>query len=142
MRGMAPERDLTRLLRSLRPALNPGRFVFTTVAGPVPPGVQPVVTVAEAEGRTLVLPQHEADAAGLDYDYLAGWITLQVNSALDAVGLTGAVAGELAEAGLSCNVVAGYHHDHLFVPYDRAAEAITVLEALARRGTRADTLPG
>lgn len=141
MRGMAPEHDLTRLLRSMRPSLNPGRYVFSTVTGPVPADVQPVVTVAEAEGRTLVLPQHEADTAGLDYDYVAGWITLRVNSALDAVGLTEAVAGELARAGLSCNVVAGYHHDHLFVPYDRAPEAVTVLEALAHRGARADTRP-
>jgi uncharacterized protein len=139
---MAAERDLTRLLRALRPELNPGRFVFTTVAGPVPPGVQPVVTVTEPEGRTLVLPQHQADAAGLGYDYVAGWITLRVNSALDAVGLTAAVAGELARAGLSCNVIAGYHHDHLFVPHDRSAEAVTVLEALARRAAGDDRPPG
>lgn len=139
---MAAERDLTRLLRALRPVLNPGRFVFTTVAGPVPPGVQPVVTVTEPEGRTRVLPQHEADAAGLGYDYVAGWITLRVNSALDAVGLTAAVAGELARAGLSCNVIAGYHHDHLFVPHDRSAEAVTVLEALARRAAGDDRPPG
>jgi hypothetical protein len=139
---MAAERDLTRLLRALRPELNPGRFVFTTVAGQVPPGVQPVVTVTEPEGRTLVLPQHEADAAGLGYDYVAGWITLRVNSALDAVGLTAAVAGELARAGLSCNVIAGYHHDHLFVPHDRSAEAVTVLEALARRAAGDDRPPG
>ena len=130
---MAAERDLARLLRGLRPELHPGRFVFTTVPGPVPAGLAPVVTVAEAEGHTLVLAQHEADAAGLGYDYVAGWITLRVTSALDAVGLTAAVASELAQAGLSCNVVAGYHHDHLFVPYDRAAEAVVVLEALARR---------
>jgi len=139
---MAAERDLTRLLRTLRPELNPGRFVFTTVAGPAPPGVQPVVTVTEPEGRTLVLPQPEADAAGLGYDYVAGWITLRVNSALDAVGLTAAVAGELARAGLSCNVIAGYHHDHLFVPHDRSAEAVTVLEALARRAAGDDRPPG
>ena len=139
---MAAERDLTRLLRALRPVLNPGRFVFTTVAGPVPPGVQPVVTVTEPEGRTLILPQHEADAAGLGYDYVAGWITLRVNSALDAVGLTAAVAGELARAGLSCNVIADYHHDHLFVPHDRSAEAVTVLEALARRAAGDDRPPG
>jgi uncharacterized protein len=133
MRVMAAERDLARLLRGLRPELHPGRFVFTTVPGPAPPGLSPVVTVAEAEGRTLVLAQHEADAAGLGYDYVAGWITLRVTSALDAVGLTAAVASELAQAGLSCNVVAGYYHDHLFVPYDRAPSAVAVLEALARR---------
>jgi len=141
---MTAERDLARLLSGLRPSLNPGRFVFTTVPGPVPPGVSPVVTVAEAEGVTLVLPQHEADAAGLGYDYVAGWITLRVTSALDAVGLTAAVASELARAGLSCNMVAGYHHDHLFVPCDRAAEAASRLEALARRASSpaGDSPPG
>lgn len=130
---MTGERDLTKLLRAMRPELDPEPYVFTTVAGEPPAGLRPVVTVAEAEGLTLVLPKTAADAAGLGYDYEAGWITLRVNSALDAVGLTAAVATALAEAGLSCNVVAGFHHDHLFVPYERAAEAMAVLEALAAR---------
>ena len=129
---VAAERDLHRLLRTMRPVLHPGRFVFATVPGPVPPGLRPVVTVAEDEGLTLVVSQPQADAAGLAYDYVAAWITLRVNSALDAVGLTAAVASELARAGLSCNVVAGFHHDHLFVPYPRAAGALAALEALAR----------
>ncbi|UGY94750.1 ACT domain-containing protein [Streptomyces gobiensis] len=128
---MAGERDLAKLLSGMRPDLNPGPYVFTTVTGEPPAGVNPVVTVAESEGLTLVVPKEEADAAGLDYGYVAGWITLRVHSALEAVGLTAAVAAELAEAGLSCNVVAGYHHDHLFVPYERASVAIAVLEDLA-----------
>lgn len=130
---MTGERDLERLLSGMRPVLNPGRYVFTTVAGDVPAGVTTVVTVAEPEGLTLVVPQRDADAAGLAYGYVAGWITLRVHSALEAVGLTAAVARELADAGLSCNVVAGFHHDHLFVPYERAAEAVTLLEGLAGR---------
>lgn len=128
------ERDLRILLSRMRPVLNPGRYVFTTASGTgVPPGVSPVVTVAEPEGLALVAAMEEADTAGLAYDYVAGWITLRVHSALDAVGLTAAVAQELAAAGLSCNVVAGLHHDHLFVPYERAAEAVDLLEDLARR---------
>ncbi|MGW5263814.1 ACT domain-containing protein [Microbispora sp. NPDC004025] len=130
---MTGESDLHTLLTTMRPRLNPGRYVFTTVGGDVPPGVSPVVTVAEEEGLTLVLPQRDADAAGLTYDYVAGWITLRVHSALEAVGLTAAFAQALAAAGLSCNVVAGFHHDHLFVPYERAGEAVEVLEDLARR---------
>ncbi|OKK03946.1 acetyltransferase [Streptomyces sp. CB03234] len=131
---MSGERDLTRLLAGMRPELNPGHFVFATVDGPaVPPGLHPVVTVTESEGLTLVVPQDEADAASLPYDYVAGWITLRVHSALDAVGLTAAVARELADAGLSCNVVAGFHHDHLFVEYARAGEALTALRRLAER---------
>ncbi|MFF5973575.1 ACT domain-containing protein [Streptomyces sp. NPDC012769] len=130
---MHPERDLTRLLAGMRPELHPGRYVFTTVAGPAPAGLAPVVTVAEREGLTMVVRLEDADAASLAYDYVAGWITLRVHSALDAVGLTAAVAGALADAGMSCNVVAGYHHDHLFVEHARADEALAVLEALARR---------
>ncbi|MFH8475977.1 ACT domain-containing protein [Streptomyces sp. NPDC018000] len=129
---MTGERDLRTLLSSMRPELNPGRYVFATAPdGVVPEGVNPVVTVTEPEGLTLVLPEAEAVSAGLRYDYAAGWITLRIHSALDAVGLTAAVSLALADAGLSCNVVAGFHHDHLFVPYGRAAEAVDVLEVLA-----------
>ncbi|GGT30233.1 ACT domain-containing protein [Streptomyces purpureus] len=129
---MSGEHDLTRLLTGMRPRLNPGPYVFTTVPGPaVPPGVHPVVTVAETEALTLVVRQAEADAASLPYDYVAAWITLRVHSALDAVGLTAAVSTALAGAGISCNVVAGFHHDHLFVDQGRAGDALTVLRELA-----------
>ncbi|MCZ4125039.1 ACT domain-containing protein [Streptomyces sp. H39-S7] len=133
---MSGERDLRKLLSGMRPELNSGRYVFTSVDGALPPGVTPVVTVAEEEGLTLVTRQQDADAAGLAYDYVAGWITLRIQSALDAVGLTAAVAHELATVGLSCNVVAGFHHDHLFVPHERAGEAVAVLEELAQRSAR------
>ncbi|MEV7138983.1 MULTISPECIES: ACT domain-containing protein [Streptomyces] len=132
--GTGAERDLGRLLSGMEPALHPGRYVFTTVPGrTAPPGLSPVVTVVEDEGLTLVVEQEDADAARLTYDYVAGWITLRIHSALDAVGLTAAVAQALAEEGLSCNVVAGFHHDHLFVPHERAAEAVALLEQLADR---------
>ncbi|KMS75051.1 acetyltransferase [Streptomyces viridochromogenes] len=129
---MTGETDLRKLLSGMRPQLNADRYVFTTVKDGVPTGVTPVVTVAEDEGLTLVVRREEADAAGLAYDYVAGWITLRIHSALEAVGLTAMVARELADAGLSCNVVAGFHHDHLFVPYEHAHRAVAVLEDLAR----------
>lgn len=131
--GVTGERDLQKLLSGMRPELNPGRYVFTATEGGVPSGVTPVVSVAEHEGLTLVVPLEEADALGLTYDYVAGWITLRVYSSLEAVGLTAAVSRELTEVGLSCNVVAGFHHDHLFVPYQHADRAVAVLESLARR---------
>ncbi|MFE5935513.1 ACT domain-containing protein [Streptomyces sp. NPDC056470] len=133
---MSAERDLTRLVAGMRPDLHSGRYVFTTVDGPAPAGVAPVATVAESEGLTLVVRQEEADAAGLAYDYVAAWITLRVHSALDAVGLTAAVSRELARAGLSCNVVAGFHHDHLFVEHARADLALAVLQELAEHPER------
>ncbi|MEV7524326.1 ACT domain-containing protein [Streptomyces sp. NPDC091371] len=134
---MSGESDLRTLLSGMRPELNDGVYVFCTVPGTtgttVPAGTTPVATIREREGLTLVLRQEEADAAGLAYEYTAGWITLRIHSALDAVGLTAAFATELGAHGLSCNVIAGYHHDHLFVAADRAAEAVAVLEGLAER---------
>jgi hypothetical protein len=120
------ERDLRTLVAAMAPDLRPGAFVFTT-GEQVPAGCAPLVTVREDEGVTMVLEQDEADRLGLAYDYVAAMITLRVHSALDAVGLTAFVAGRLADAGMSCNVVAGFHHDHLFVPFERGAEAVALL---------------
>jgi hypothetical protein len=112
---------------SLRPQLHPGRYVFVTVAEGVPLGVAPVATVVEPEGLTLVVPQEDADETALAYDYVAAWITLGVETTLEQVGITADFATRLADAGISCNVVAGFHHDHLFVPHDRADEVVALL---------------
>lgn len=121
------------MLATMRPELRPGEFVFAVVEDPAALGaVEPLATVREDEGLTVVLAREQADALGLSYDYVAAWITLRVHSALDAVGLTGAFSGALAEAGLSCNVIAGYHHDHLLVPAEQAETALSVLDALSR----------
>ena len=129
---MSGQRDLPRLLAGMRPELLPGVFVFTTVPdGRAPEQLQPFASVREDEGLTLVLTQQEADQAGLRYDYLAARITLRVLSDLAAVGLTAAVSSALASAGISCNVIAGHHHDHLFVPQDRSLQALRLLEQLA-----------
>jgi len=125
------ETDLMALLRRLSPRLHEGAYVYTIVPAAIPPGAAPVVFVREDEGLTLVLPQQQADDLGLPYDFVAAWITLQVHSALSAVGLTAAVSRVLAEAGISANVVAGFTHDHLFVPYHQADEAVRTLAARA-----------
>lgn len=127
---MTGETDLARLLATMQPALRPEEWVYVSVAD-LPDGVDPVATVREPEGLTLVVRRDEADRAGLTYAYVAAMLTLQVHSALEAIGLTAAVAVALSEQGISCNVVAGYFHDHLFVPHERGAEAIEVLRRLA-----------
>jgi len=127
-----PERDLGRLLATLRPVLRDAELVFVTVPEQ-PAGTTPVVVVREPEGLTLVVERMEADRWGLAYEYVAAMVTLQVHSALDAVGLTAAVAQELTEHAISCNVVAGYFHDHLFVPHERGPEVVGLLTALAAR---------
>lgn len=128
---MTGERDLKTLLASLDPVRRPGTYVFAVLSEDAL--LEPRMleaTVREHEGLTVVLRRERADALGLAYDYVAAWITLRVHSALDAVGLTAAVSAALADVGLSCNVIAGYHHDHLLVPADRADEAMSALSNL------------
>jgi len=121
--------DLGVLLRDMTPVLSPDPMVYA-VTDDVPSGCLPFATVREPEGLTLVLTRDDADALGLAHDYVAALITLQVHSALEAVGLTAAVATALAEAGISCNVIAGAFHDHLLVGWDQREDAVAVLRGL------------
>ena len=130
---MAGETDLHKLIQDMIPSLNPGEYVFCAVdQAEVPTDWDPVGWFREQEASTVILPRSRADALGLPYSFVGAWITLHVHSALEAVGLTAAVSRALAQAGISCNIVAGYYHDHLFVPADEAKRALEVLEALAR----------
>jgi hypothetical protein len=126
--------SLDWLLGAMEPVLRSGEFVFVT--SPTPLALPAMAMVQEAEGITYVLSRDDADERSLTYDFIAAWITLGVQSQLGAVGLTAAVATRLAEADISCNVLAGYFHDHLLVPAARAHEALRLLEDLRDRHRR------
>jgi len=129
---MAGETALATLLRSMSPQLNDGDYVFCTLADSrIPEGCEVIGSFREQEGLTLILERQQAERAGLAFEYVAAWITLNVHSALEAVGLTAAFATALGKAGISCNVIAGYYHDHLFVGRADAERAMTVLRQLA-----------
>ena len=126
-----PIHDLARLLRELQPRLHEGTYAFCALRpGEVVP-TSAIGSFRESEGMTVILPLIEARNAGLAPAFEAAWITLEAHSALDAVGLTAAVARVLTNAGVPCNVVAALHHDHLFVPVDRVTEALRALQELA-----------
>ena len=130
---MAGEEDLDTLLVLLEPSLLPGDFVFCTAAN-LKYGdfaeLQPLASYQEEEGLTLVLAKQSADVAGLAYDSVFNCITLMVHSSLEAVGLTAAVSGKLAANGISANFMAAYHHDHVFVPENKAQLALQLLAEL------------
>src|SRR5262249_61059853 len=92
--------------------------------------VRPAATLAEDEGLSVVVPEEEALRHGWTVAFRSAWITLRVHSDLHAVGLTAAFSRALADAGIACNVIAGVHHDHLFVPAGRAADALAALAPL------------
>lgn len=130
---MQPIGDLKILLTHLQPELNTGRYAF--VALPVGFALDPthiVASVREPEGLSVILPEQTALDLGLSVAFIAAWITLTVHSDLAAVGLTAAFSQALGQAGISCNVVAGVHHDHLFVPIEQAQQAMDALYALSR----------
>ena len=127
--------DLEQILRSLRPNLGDGEFVFCTFTD-MKYGdhaeLTPLGVFQEPEGMTLIVPRHRADRAGIDYEACYRQLTLTVHSSLNTVGLTAAVAGVLTEQGISANMVAGFYHDHIFVPAAQAEAALAALQSLQR----------
>lgn len=117
--------------RDLSPELFDEPYVFVSVSGDARPEVAMFAAILEDEGLTLVLTKADADRAGLAYSYVAARITLRVNSELGEVGLTATVSRILADAGISCNVIAGSAHDHLFVDWPRGRQALDLLRQLA-----------
>ena len=118
---MAGESDLAQLLAALDPQLDRERYGFFSTAEPVLQEGQ-FALVREDEGLTLIQPDPAGEWAR---------ISLGVHSSLEAVGLTAALSRRLAGAGISANIVAGLHHDHLFVPWDRRDEAVAALAGMS-----------
>ena len=130
---MTGETDLQKLLADMKPKLNEGEFVFCIVDFEYANDFGPLCMFQEEEGTTVVISKQQADDAVLPYSMVCSWITLTVHSSLEAVGLTAAVSKALTESNISCNVVAAYHHDHIFVPAQDAKKAMDVLEHLSAK---------
>lgn len=133
---MPGETDLAVLLASLDPVLDPREFGYATLPHdqPMPAGLRPWGSFREDEGLTLIAPAADFAAAGIPALTGLARLTMMVQSSLEAVGMTAAMATALTRVGISANVVAAYHHDHIFVPWNRRDEAVAVLRALAQGG--------
>lgn len=129
--------DLNVLLKGLNPVLHDGVYAYSVVAHDADLSAIPALaTFREPEGLTVILAESDAVKANLPIHFRAAWITLTVHSDLRAVGLTAAVSRALSDAGISCNVIAAAHHDHLFVPLDARDEAMRQLRALQAQPSR------
>ena len=127
---MPVEGNLEKLLQNMKPEMHDGIFVFCSIPEDekIPATLQPVHIFREREGTAFIIRREEAEAAGLPHQFASRMITLTVHSSLEAIGFLAAVTGRLAEAGISVNAVSGFYHDHLFVPEDRASEAVRLLQ--------------
>ncbi len=121
---------LADALRNLTADLDPETYVFVCLDRP-DAALDAIASIDEPQGVTHVIKQSAADEQGLSSTFRCRRITLTVNTDLDLVGFIARIATELARHDIACNVMAGYHHDHLFVPEQRAAEAMEVLHGLA-----------
>jgi hypothetical protein len=130
-----PEEDLGSLLAWMRPALSEAPCVFVTRDRVTCEELEAELgSFREDEGVTLILEEEIAARLGLAAGPRWARITLTVHSSLAAVGLIAEVATALAEAGISCNPVSAWHHDHLFVPWEQRQHALDALRNLSRRG--------
>ena len=126
------ETNLATLIKTMKPALHDGEYVFCSVGhGTAVDTTQIICLFKEKEGITVILEKTIADALHLPYSFVAAWITLTVHSSLEASGLTAAFSKALADEAISCNVIAAYYHDHIFVDKKDAGKAMMVLNALS-----------
>ncbi|MEP2280244.1 ACT domain-containing protein [Maribacter sp.] len=131
---MEGETNLNTLLQSLKPNLNDGSYVFITVKDIQHISREDILfEFKEKEGITIILEKNKADELNFTYEFVASWITLTVHSALDAVGLTAAVSTALTKYDISCNVVAAYYHDHIFVSTKDTEKAMEVLGEFSKK---------
>jgi hypothetical protein len=123
--------DLAAMLGSMALVRRADPVTVVHLEQRVPLGGGVLALVDEEEGTTAVVTVDAAQRRGWPVGFVGAWLTVSVHSSLDAVGLTAALATALAGRGIACNVLAGFFHDHLLVPWDRADDAIHCLEALA-----------
>ena len=122
------ERDLVKLCASLNPVMEQPVYVYCSfIDFSLPAGLTAFCIVREEEGLTAVVERSDAERLRLPYTFESRLITLSVHSSLEAVGFIAVISRTLAQAGIPCNAIAGYCHDHVLTPVDRAEEAMSLL---------------
>lgn len=127
------EKSLRTLIRSMRPALLDGTWAYVSIPKdrPIPARLSPIMTFREPEGWSLLLEQKEAISSGYPAAFLCRGISLNLHSSLYAVGFLAAISERLAKAGISINIASAYYRDYIFVPTDRAEDALQILRKFA-----------
>ncbi|MEM7661850.1 MAG: ACT domain-containing protein [Pseudomonadota bacterium] len=121
------EKDLDTLLDTLDVYQHEGVWAFKTAADC--PGDTLAMAFREREGWTVI----EAADLETESENRWAWLELTVVSDLNAIGFLARISKALADAGIPCNAVAGFYHDHIFVPEAKATDAVSALRGLSSR---------
>lgn len=128
------ELNLDVLIKSMEPVLHDDTYVFATVDEQFDTRLaQPLMTFYEQEGITLILTKARASEIELPYEFPCRMITLNIHSSLDAVGFLARITQRLASIQIGVNPVSGFYHDHLFVPAERAEDALAELLSMTAK---------
>jgi len=130
--GNTGESDLLTLIAQMSPSLDDQVWAFVSVCEVSIEYVaeHALATFRETEGSTLIVPWERAREFDVCSEPMAR-ITLNIHSSLEAVGLTAAVSQALASEAISANLVAGFYHDHIFVPQTAGERAVACLKLLS-----------
>lgn len=129
---MSGEKDLQKLLKNMKPEHNSGDYVFCKIEKVENINLNEIeMFFKEKEAFTLILKKENAEKLNLEYSVVMSWITLSVHSSLEAIGLTAAFSNALSEHEISCNVVAAYYHDHIFIDKKDTVKAMEILSSFS-----------
>jgi uncharacterized protein len=75
------ETDLSQILKTLSPELNPGEYIFHSTDDPALFDQKDIIGLfKEKEGVTVIISKELADQKKIPYKFIASWITLNVHS--------------------------------------------------------------
>ncbi len=130
---MTVEKDLNKLLKTIRPKHNIGDYVFCIANDlAIINRDDAILIFKEPKGNTIILKKELADSLKFEYSFVASWITLTIHSSLESVGLTATFSTALSREEISCNVVAAFYHDHIFVNKNDTEKAMEILNKLSQ----------
>ncbi len=113
----------------LLPHIEPDQYIFSSLPS-LPISIKPLMMFQEKEGTTYILKLSDAEALGIEYAQKWSWISLGYHSDLEMTGLTAAISKILGDEKIPCNIVAAFHHDHIFVPFDKAQRACSLINVV------------
>tara|TARA_B100000287_G_scaffold432926_1_gene493400 strand:+ start:1051 stop:1452 length:402 start_codon:yes stop_codon:yes gene_type:complete len=95
--------------------------------------MQPIASIQEKEGLTLVIPKKIADKNNISYESSYKCISIGLVTSLEGYGLTAIISKSLNQNQISANIFAGKYHDHIFVPSSKADQALLILNDLKNK---------